>query len=46
MAKHNGHGEERGYQPPQRPGAAASSGQKLETGYVPPSRPINVSKKK
>jgi hypothetical protein len=35
------HGEERGYQPPQRPGTAASEGKQLETGYVPPSRPLN-----
>lgn len=40
------HGEERGYQPPQRPGTAASEGKQLETGYVPPSRPLNNNNKK
>ena len=41
-----GDGEQRGYQPPVRPGAMADDSKKLETGYVPPSRPVDVSKKK
>lgn len=52
MAKFNdvsgnqAHGEQRGYQPPQRPGNAALDGKKVETGYVPPSRPLNHKKTK
>lgn len=39
------HGEQRGYQPPQRPSTTAD-GKKVETGYVPPSRPLNNKKTK